>query len=172
MQLIYRTDHETGKLLVAHPLVAATGYTGSRSAGLTLKEAADKAGKPIYLELSSINPVVMLPGALRTPGRRELADEFTGSCLMGTGQFCTNPGLVLLLAGPETDAFIEQVREQVRRRRRWARCWASRCRTGWSTPWSVLTKAGAEVLIGGQRRAAGAATASTTPCCAPTAPAS
>ena len=74
VQLIYRTDHETGKLLVAHPLVAATGYTGSRSAGLTLKEAADKAGKPIYLELSSINPVVILPGraahARRRRGRR------------------------------------------------------------------------------------------------------
>src|SRR6185369_11529560 len=47
IQMIYRTDHETGKLLVAHPLIAATGYTGARGAGLMLKEAADKAGKPI-----------------------------------------------------------------------------------------------------------------------------
>ena len=70
MQLLYRTDHETGKLLVAHPLIAATGYTGARGAGLVLKEAADKAGKPIYLELSSINPVVMLPGALAHAGGR------------------------------------------------------------------------------------------------------
>jgi alpha-ketoglutaric semialdehyde dehydrogenase len=112
VQLIYRTDHETGKRLVSHPLVAATGYTGSRSAGLTLKEAADRAGKPIYLELSSINPVVVLPGALASRGA-ELADEFVGSCLLGTGQFCTNPGLVVLVAGTDTETFIERVRDKL-----------------------------------------------------------
>ncbi len=112
VQLIYRTDHETGKRLVSHPLVAATGYTGSRSAGLTLKEAADKAGKPIYLELSSINPVVVLPGALASRGA-ELVDEFVGSCLLGTGQFCTNPGLVLLVAGASTEAFVQGVRDKM-----------------------------------------------------------
>jgi NADP-dependent aldehyde dehydrogenase len=112
VQLIYRTDHETGKRLVSHPLVAATGYTGSRAAGLTLKEAADKAGKPIYLELSSINPVVVLPGALASRGA-ELVDEFVGSCLLGTGQFCTNPGLVLLIAGGGTDAFVQGVRDKM-----------------------------------------------------------
>jgi 2,5-dioxopentanoate dehydrogenase len=109
VQLIYRTDHETGKRLVSHPLLAATGYTGARGAGLVLKEAADKAGKPIYLELSSINPVVLLPGALATRGEA-LADEFTSSCLMGSGQFCTNPGLVLLLAGADTQAFIDRIK--------------------------------------------------------------
>ena len=67
-QLRYRTDHETGKNLGAHPGIGATGYTGSRAAGLVLQEAADKAGKPIYLELSSINPVVVLPGALEERG--------------------------------------------------------------------------------------------------------
>ena len=108
VQLIYRTDHETGKKLVAHPKIAATGYTGSRSAGLVLKEAADRAGKPIYLELSSINPVVILPGALQERGA-ELAEEFKTSCLMGTGQFCTNPGLVLLLEGETSDEFIDSV---------------------------------------------------------------
>ena len=108
VQLIYRTSHEDGARLVADARLGATGYTGSRSAGLVLKEAADKAGNPIYLELSSINPVYILPGALeeRLDG---IADEFTTSCLMGAGQFCTNPGLVVLLAGPSTDAFIEAV---------------------------------------------------------------
>ena len=110
VQLIYRTSHEDGAKLVSHPLIAATGYTGSRSAGLVLKEAADRAGNPIYLELSSINPVVILPGALNERGG-DLAGEFTTSCLMGTGQFCTNPGLVLLLAGEQTDAFIANVAE-------------------------------------------------------------
>jgi NADP-dependent aldehyde dehydrogenase len=111
VQLIYRTDHADGERLVAHPLVGATGYTGARDTGLVLKAAADRAGKPIYLELSSINPVVILPGALAERSAA-VADEFTGSCLMGTGQFCTNPGLVFLIAGPEADAFLKLVSDK------------------------------------------------------------
>ena len=53
VQLLYRTSHSDGERLVADPRLGATGYTGSRSAGLKLKAAADAAGKPIYLELSS-----------------------------------------------------------------------------------------------------------------------
>lgn len=108
VQLIYRTSHEDGTKLVSHPLIGAAGYTGARATGLVLKKAADAAGKPIYLELSSINPVYFLPGALAERSDK-LAEEFTGSCLMGAGQFCTNPGLVLLLAGPATDEFISNV---------------------------------------------------------------
>ncbi|MHC4877441.1 MAG: aldehyde dehydrogenase (NADP(+)) [Planctomycetota bacterium] len=111
VQLIYRTNHDDGCRLVSHPSMGACGYTGSRSAGLKLKEAADRMGKPIYLELSSINPVVVLPGAIAERGE-ELASEFTTSCLMGTGQFCTNPGLVLLLAGDATEGFISAVSEK------------------------------------------------------------
>jgi NADP-dependent aldehyde dehydrogenase len=108
VQLIYRTSHRDGERLVADARVGATGYTGSRAAGLKLKAAADAAGKPIYLELSSINPVVILPGALAERSDK-IAEEFTTSCLMGTGQFCTNPGLVLLMAGKETEQFIDAV---------------------------------------------------------------
>ncbi len=111
VQLIYRTSHDDGCRLVSHPSMGACGYTGSRSAGLKLKEAADRTGKPIYLELSSINPVVVLPGAIAERGE-ELAGEFTTSCLMGTGQFCTNPGLVLLLAGDSTEGFISAISEK------------------------------------------------------------
>ena len=108
VQLIYRTNHADGERLVSDIRIGATGYTGSRQAGLKLKQAADLVGKPIYLELSSVNPVVILPGALAERGA-EIADEFTGSCLMGTGQFCTNPGLVLLLAGEYTDQFVKAI---------------------------------------------------------------
>lgn len=111
IQLLYRLSHVDGERLVGHPLLGATGYTGARAAGLVLKNAADRAGKPIYLELSSINPIVILPGALRERGAA-LAEEFKTSCLMGTGQFCTNPGLVLLLAGEATDRFVESVATQ------------------------------------------------------------
>ncbi len=111
VQLLYRTDHQVGEKLVSHKLIAATGYTGARQAGLTLKRAADQAGKPIYLELSSINPVVMLPGALKER-RGEIVNEFVISCLMGTGQFCTNPGLVVVMAGSESEEFISEVKNR------------------------------------------------------------
>jgi len=111
VQLLYRTSHADGERAVSDPRTAATGYTGSRSAGLALKTAADRAGKPIYLELSSINPVLMLPGALATRGE-QLVGEFATSCLMGTGQFCTNPGFVVTLAGPATDPFVSAVAEK------------------------------------------------------------
>lgn len=109
VQLLYRTEHADGEKLVSHPLMGATGYTGARNTGMVLKAAADKAGKPIYLELSSINPVCILPGALAERAQAVL-DDFAGSSLMGTGQFCTNPGLVLLVAGAATETFIAGVK--------------------------------------------------------------
>ncbi len=111
VQLIYRTSHADGERLVSDPRIGATGYTGSRSAGLKLKAAADTVGKPIYLELSSVNPVAILPGALAEKGDA-LVDEFTGSCLMGTGQFCTNPGMVLLLASQDAEKFVAGVTQK------------------------------------------------------------
>ncbi|WP_397570766.1 aldehyde dehydrogenase (NADP(+)) [Schlesneria sp. T3-172] len=111
VQLIYRIDHSDGVKLASHPSVGAIGYTGARSAGMVLKEAADKVGKPIYLELSSINPVYFLPGALKEKGAA-LSEQFATSCLMAVGQFCTNPGLVIALAGPETEAFIKETAER------------------------------------------------------------
>lgn len=111
VQLIYRTSHADGEKLVSDPRVGATGYTGSRGAGLTLKAAADKAGKPIYLELSSVNPVVITPAALQERGDA-IVDEFMTSVLMGTGQFCTNPGTVMLLKSDATDQFIAAVKER------------------------------------------------------------
>jgi NADP-dependent aldehyde dehydrogenase len=113
VQLLYRLSHADGERAVSDPRTGATGYTGSRRAGLALKTAADRAGKPIYLELSSVNPVVILPGALAERGDA-LAGEFATSALMGAGQFCTNPGIVLLLAGAATERFIEQVAEKFR----------------------------------------------------------
>ena len=111
VQLIYRTNHADGERMVADPRNGATGYTGSRNAGLQLKTAADRAGKPIYLELSSVNPVVITPKALEER-MEQIVTEFTGSVLMGTGQFCTNPGLVMLQKSDVSDAFIKTVSEK------------------------------------------------------------
>lgn len=106
IQLCYRIPQATGLELVAHPGVGATAFTGSKEAGLALKRAADATGKPIYLEMSSINPVVVLAGALRERGDA-IAREFFASCTMGAGQFCTNPGLVILPESPDGRRFLE-----------------------------------------------------------------
>jgi NADP-dependent aldehyde dehydrogenase len=111
VQLLYRTGHADGARLVADPRTGATAYTGSRGAGLKLKAAADAAGKPIYLELSSVNPVVILPGGLAERGAK-IAEEFAGSCLLGSGQFCTSPGVAILLAGESAEAFLAAVKQR------------------------------------------------------------
>ncbi len=147
LQLVYRLGHDDGAKLVSDPRVGATGYTGSRHAGLALKEAADKAGKPIYLELSSVNPVVILPGALAERGA-ELVDEFVGSALMGTGQFCTNPGLVLLQAGPNTDAFVKGVAEKYKAAAA-GTLLSNGVRSSLTKAIDTLTKAGAKLEVGG-----------------------
>ena len=147
VQLLYRTSHADGERLVSDHRLGATAYTGSRSAGLALKAAADKAGKPIYLELSSVNPVVILPGAL-DERLDDIAGQFTTSCLMGTGQFCTNPGLVILLAGPQTDKFIAALIEKFKAAPV-GTLLSGGVAKSLAQGVATLTKAGAEVLVGG-----------------------
>ena len=148
VQMLYNIAPEDGLQLVADPRLGAVGFTGSRSGGLRLKAAADAAGKPIYLELSSLNPVVILPGALAERGSK-LVDEFTTSCLMASGQFCTNPGLVLLLAGPATEAFIGAVVEKFTVAPVSPLLSAGVAR-GLQTSVATLRAAGAELLAGGE----------------------
>jgi NADP-dependent aldehyde dehydrogenase len=148
VQLLYRLNHQDGERLVADPRLGATGYTGSRQAGLALKRAADTAGKPIYLELSSINPIVILEDALVERGD-ELATEFTQSCLMGTGQFCTNPGMVVLTAGDVTENFIAKTVEAFGKAAAGTLLSASVERS-LDVAVKSLVEAGAELLVGGQ----------------------
>ena len=95
-----------GQALAAHPAIKAVGFTGSRQGGLALVRTANarKEPIPVYAEMSSINPVFLLPGAL-TAGGAKLAGAFVDSLTLGVGQFCTNPGLVIGLAGKDLDAF-------------------------------------------------------------------
>ena len=111
VQLIYHLANEDGLKLVGHPLTGATAFTGSRNAGMKLKAAADAAGKLIYLEMSSVNPVVVLAAALRERGAA-IAEEFFTSCTMGAGQFCTNPGLVIVPDTPESQTFVETAKQR------------------------------------------------------------
>lgn len=107
VQMIYRTPPDVGFALVSDERVAATGFTGSKTAGLALKAAADRAGKPIYLEMSSVNPVFVLPGVLAERGAA-VAKELFDSCMLGSGQFCTRPGISVVPEGSGGDAFVAE----------------------------------------------------------------
>ena len=109
VQLIYQLDYADGERMAKDPRLAAIGFTGGRTGGLKLKEVADSVGKPIYLEMSSVNPVVILPAALAERSEA-IADEFSTSCLMGVGQFCTNPGLVIMIDSDDSRSFVDQVK--------------------------------------------------------------
>jgi 2,5-dioxopentanoate dehydrogenase len=108
VQMIYNVSNENGLKLVSDARVGAVGFTGSRNAGLHLKRAAEDAGKPIYLEMSSINPVIFLPGALAERSE-QLATELVDSVLAGSGQFCTSPNILLVFETPQTEAFLAQI---------------------------------------------------------------
>jgi NADP-dependent aldehyde dehydrogenase len=98
---------ELGGALVADARIRAVGFTGSRAGGLALVRIAAERDEPIpvYAEMSSINPVVLFPAALAARGEA-LGAAFVQSLTMGAGQFCTNPGLVLAVDGPDLDAFV------------------------------------------------------------------
>lgn len=103
--------NDLGAALVRDPRIQAVGFTGSRAGGLALVTLA-KAREvpiPVYAEMSSINPVVLLPHALAARGAA-LGTAFVGSLTMGAGQFCTNPGLLLAIEGEGLDAFVEAAR--------------------------------------------------------------
>ena len=111
VQLLHGLENTDGERLVADRRVGATGFTGSEVAGRKLFTAASAAGKVIWVEMGSINPVVLLPGAVAERGD-EIAGELTASVTSSAGQFCTKPGLVFLLADVASDAFIHKVAEQ------------------------------------------------------------
>jgi NADP-dependent aldehyde dehydrogenase len=100
LSLLYGGGRTVGQAVVKHPVIQAVGFTGSRAGGVALMEIAAKRPQPIpvYAEMSSINPIVILPGALAR-GEEALAEAFYQSLTNGVGQFCTNPGLVFLPEG-------------------------------------------------------------------------
>jgi NADP-dependent aldehyde dehydrogenase len=106
---------QLGQDLVTDPRIKAVGFTGSRAGGLALVAAAATRPEPIpvYAEMSSINPVVVLPGALADGDVSEMATAYVGSLTLGAGQFCTNPGLLFLPGGAAGDAFLAAAGEAV-----------------------------------------------------------
>ncbi|KQQ40179.1 2,5-dioxovalerate dehydrogenase [Duganella sp. Leaf126] len=104
--LLTGAGNAIGQELVRHPAIKAVGFTGSRAGGMALMAvaAARPVPIPVYAEMSSINPVFLLPAALDKRAE-DIAAGFAASLTLGVGQMCTNPGLVLALAGPDLDRF-------------------------------------------------------------------
>lgn len=105
---------EVGSRLVQHDGVVAVGFTGSLGGGRALYDLAAKRSKPIpvFAEMGSVNPVVLLPAALEKEGAA-WAKKYAGSITLGGGQFCTNPGLLLGIAGKPLQGFVEKLAEEI-----------------------------------------------------------
>ena len=103
-----------GEALVRHPAIQAVGFTGSLKGGRALCELAAARPQPIpvFAEMSSINPVLVLPEALQARGE-QVARELAGSVVLGCGQFCTNPGLVIGIAGEAFSNFLAALGAQL-----------------------------------------------------------
>jgi len=105
--LIQGGRRDVGQALVQHRLIKAVGFTGSLAGGRALFDlcAARPEPIPFFGELGSVNPMFLLPAAVAARGE-DIGKGWAGSLTMGAGQFCTNPGIAVVNAGPEADAFV------------------------------------------------------------------
>ena len=103
---------DVGQSLVQHPLIKAVGFTGSLGGGRALFDLCAQRPEPIpfFGELGSVNPMFLLPDAVASRGA-SIGEGWAGSLTMGAGQFCTNPGIAILLDGPEADAFTSAAKD-------------------------------------------------------------
>lgn len=110
--MVMSADNDVAASLVSDPRIAAVGFTGSRGGGLAIARIAASRAVPIpvYAEMSSINPVLVFPAAMESRGPA-IAKAYVSSLALGVGQFCTNPGLTLVIEGPGADAFESAVGE-------------------------------------------------------------
>jgi NADP-dependent aldehyde dehydrogenase len=104
-------SRDVGMSLVQHPLIKAVGFTGSLAGGRALFDLCAARSEPIpfFGELGSVNPMFLLPHALQARGA-ELAAAWAGSLTMGAGQFCTNPGIAIVIDDPSVDDFVAATR--------------------------------------------------------------
>ncbi|WP_225029168.1 aldehyde dehydrogenase (NADP(+)) [Xinfangfangia pollutisoli] len=109
--LVQGGSRDVGEALVRDPHIRAVGFTGSLFGGRALYDlcAARPEPIPFFGELGSVNPMFLLPAAVAARGA-EIAKGWAGSLTLGAGQFCTNPGIAVLIDGPEADAFVAAAR--------------------------------------------------------------
>jgi 2,5-dioxopentanoate dehydrogenase len=112
--LLFGAGSKLGAALVQHPKIKGVGFTGSLAAGRSLMDLAASRPEPIpcFTEMSSVNPVFVLPEALRTRSV-QIASGLFGSFTLGVGQFCTKPGLVFLPRGQDADTLVAELKKHV-----------------------------------------------------------
>ncbi|WP_432820872.1 aldehyde dehydrogenase (NADP(+)) [Trichloromonas sp.] len=112
--LVQGSGHEVGIAMARHPLIKAVAFTGSLAGGRALFDQAATRPEPIpvFAEMGSINPVFLLPGALRERGG-EIATGFVEALTLGVGQFCTNPGVVFAIRSVEFESFASLVEAEL-----------------------------------------------------------
>lgn len=147
VQLLYHLRPADGLRLAADPRLKAIGFTGSRAGGLKLKAAADAAGTLFFGEMSSVNPVVILPAVL-AESAAAIAEQLAASVTLGTGQFCTKPGLVFLHGGSAAAAFADDLKVKLAAASAGV-LFSAAGRSSLLTSIDGLRAAGAEVLLGG-----------------------
>jgi len=145
--LLHSTRADIARALVQHPRLKAVGFTGSLRAGRALFDAAAVRPEPIpvYAEMGSVNPVFVLPGALAERGAA-IADGLKEAVMLGVGQFCTNPGLVLGIGDERFDDFVQRLDAHMRA----------------APPGTMLTAAMCQSYETGARRLSGIAGVATT----------
>ncbi|AUN32640.1 aldehyde dehydrogenase (NADP(+)) [Niveispirillum cyanobacteriorum] len=113
--MLFGNGADIGAGLVADPRIQAVGFTGSRAGGTALIAIAQARPQPIpvYAEMSSINPVLLLSGALEQRGEA-IGKAFAAALTLGAGQFCTNPGLLLAVEGQGLDSFVSSAAAAIR----------------------------------------------------------
>jgi NADP-dependent aldehyde dehydrogenase len=112
--LLHGPGKDVGIAIVTNPLIKAVGFTGSFSGGMALVNAASKRKEPIpvYAEMGSVNPVFVLPDACSSVGQ-EVAARLVDSITLGSGQFCTNPGLIVLLNTDHLPDFLKAAQQRI-----------------------------------------------------------
>jgi len=113
---MHGAGNEVGEALVKHPLTKAVGFTGSFLGGKQLFDWANqrKAPIPVFAEMSSINPVFLLPEKLKA-SVVDVAKLYAGSITLGVGQFCTNPGLIIGIDNEDLEMFIQTLGEEIKK---------------------------------------------------------
>mgnify|MGYP001197304264 FL=1 len=107
-QFFFHTTADLGYRLASHPMLGALAFTGSRKAGMSLKESADHSGNQAFISMTGMNPVVVLPGAVAGQ-KTEIARKLTDAVLQNEGQTCTRPGLVFIVENKESSSLIRSI---------------------------------------------------------------
>jgi len=112
--LIQGENHQISSEIIMHPFIKAVGFTGSERVGMILQQQINQRAEPIpfYGELGSVNPQFILPHKMAKQGG-EIAEQLVASTMMGQGQFCTSPGIWVVIENENYSHFIATAKKEI-----------------------------------------------------------